>query len=120
MKDLKISRETQEADGSPVQVLRVEGFVDAHTVPEFEDFLTGVIGEGYVNLLLNLQDLNYINSTGLGLLMSVYRQVKQGGGNLVIANMSDKIHNIFNLLGFSRLIRTYSDEGSALASFASG
>jgi anti-anti-sigma regulatory factor len=44
--------------------------------------------------------------------------VRQYNGDLVIAKMSDKITNIFNLLGFSRLIHTYPTEEEAMNKFA--
>jgi anti-anti-sigma regulatory factor len=50
--------------------------------------------------------------------MATFRQVRQHNGDLVIAKMSDKITNIFNLLGFSRLISTYPTEEEALQKFA--
>ena len=53
---------------------------------------------------LDLREATYICSTALGLLMSVFRQVRHNAGDLVIAGMSDKIANIFNLPGFSKPI----------------
>ena len=117
MKELKIEHAKTTVDSREVQVLRLEGYVDAHTFAEFEEELTKLVEDGYYNLLLDLEKLTYINSTGLGLLMATFRQVRQHQGDLVIAKMSDKITNIFNLLGFSRLISTYPTEQEALQKF---
>ena len=118
MKELKIEHATTPVGATDVHILRLEGYVDAHTFTEFEEELTRLTDkEKQYNLLLDLEKLTYINSTGLGLLMATFRQVRQHGGDLVIAKMSDKITNIFNLLGFSRLIHTYSSEQDALAKF---
>ena len=119
MKELKIEHATSPIGTKDVHILRLEGYVDAHTFAEFEEELTRLTDkEKQYNLLLDLEKLTYINSTGLGLLMATFRQVRQHGGDLVIAKMSDKITNIFNLLGFSRLIHTYPSEQEALAKFA--
>ena len=118
MKELKIDHESTSVAGRDVSILRLEGYVDAHTFTDFEEELTKLVEGGHYNLLLDLEKLTYINSTGLGLLMATFRQVRQHGGDLVIAKMSDKITNIFNLLGFSRLIHTYPSEQEALAKFA--
>ena len=120
MKELKIEHETTPVNGRDVHILRLEGYVDAHTFTEFEEELTKLVEGGQYNLLLDLEKLTYINSTGLGLLMATFRQVRQYQGDLVIAKMSDKITNIFNLLGFSRLIHTYPTEQEALDRFAQG
>jgi anti-anti-sigma factor len=118
VKELKIEHVTSPVGDQEVQVLRLEGYVDAHTFTEFEEELTKLVEAGHHNLLLDLEKLTYINSTGLGLLMATFRQVRQHNGDLVIAKMSDKITNIFNLLGFSRLISTYPTEEEALQKFA--
>jgi len=119
VKELKIEHAAAPSGGKDVHILRLEGYVDAHTFAEFEEELTRLTDkEGQFNLLLDLEKLTYINSTGLGLLMATFRQVRQHNGDLVIAKMSDKITNIFNLLGFSRLIHTYPSEQEALARFA--
>ncbi len=117
MKELKIEQEQQSVNGQDIHILRLEGYVDAHTFTEFEEELTQLVEGGKYYLLLDLEKLTYINSTGLGLLMATFRQVRQHGGDLVIAKMSDKITNIFNLLGFSRLISTYATEEEALKKF---
>ena len=117
MKELKIEQAESTVGERVVKVLRLEGYVDAHTFTEFEEELTRLVEGGQYNLLLDLEKLTYINSTGLGLLMATFRQVRQHGGDLVIAKMSDKITNIFNLLGFSRLISTYPTEAEALQKF---
>ena len=118
MKELKIEQGNTAVGERDINILRLEGYVDAHTFTEFEEELTRLVESGKYNLLLDLEKLTYINSTGLGLLMATFRQVRQHGGDLVIAKMSDKITNIFNLLGFSRLISTYPTEAEALQKFA--
>jgi anti-anti-sigma factor len=118
VKELKIEHGNTSVGERDVNTLRLEGYVDAHTFTEFEEELTRLVEGGKYNLLLDLEKLTYINSTGLGLLMATFRQVRQHGGDLVIAKMSDKITNIFNLLGFSRLISTYPTESEALQKFA--
>ena len=117
MKELKIEQAASTVGEQEIKVLRLEGYVDAHTFTEFEEELTRLVESGQYNLLLDLEKLTYINSTGLGLLMATFRQVRQQNGDLVIAKMSDKITNIFNLLGFSRLIHTYATEEEAMSKF---
>ena len=117
LKELKIEHATASAQENEVRIVRLEGYVDAHTFTDFEEELTKLVEAGHFRLLLDLERLTYINSTGLGLLMATFRQVRQQQGDLVIAKMSDKITNIFNLLGFSRLIHTFPTEAEALSHF---
>jgi len=118
MKELRITTEPTKAGGHAVQVVRVAGYIDAHSFPRFEQEMLALINQGSYRLLLDLREATYICSTALGLLMSVFRQVRHNAGDLVIAGMSDKIANIFNLLGFSKLIRAFSSEEEALQCLA--
>ena len=108
MSHLHIAR--HEADGW--QVLRLEGDVDAHTFPDFEDELTRLLRRGDVFIKLDLERVNSINSTGLGLLLATFRQARQRGGKIVIARASQKVRDILLLLGCGPLLDD-DDEGMA-------
>ncbi|MDH7568913.1 MAG: STAS domain-containing protein [Armatimonadota bacterium] len=118
MKELTITTQLDHAGDVPVQVVRVAGYVDAHSFPRFEQAMLALVNEGNYRLLLDLREASYMCSTALGLLMSVFRQVRHHAGDMVIAGMPAKIANIFNLLGFSRLIRSYSSVEEALQQLA--
>ncbi|HEX2999817.1 MAG TPA: STAS domain-containing protein [Armatimonadota bacterium] len=114
MKDLRIETEPRESGGYPVQLIRVVGYVDASSFPRFEEEMQGLIDGGHFRLLLDLREATYMCSTALGLLMKVFGEVRQKSGDLVIAEMPEKIANIFNLLGFSRLIPAFASVEEAL------
>lgn len=114
MKELTIATEPRESGSHPIQVVRVAGYVDAHSFPRFEEEMLTQLNQGHFHLLLDLHDATYMCSTALGLLMSVFRQVRHNSGDLVVAGMPEKIANIFNLLGFSKLIRAFGTEEEAL------
>lgn len=118
MKELRITTEPRDAGGYPVQVIHVAGYIDAHSFPKFEEEMLSLVSHGNYRLLLDLENVSYICSTALGLLMSIFRQVRHNAGDIVIAAMPDKIANIFHLLGFSRLIRAFSTEEEALQSLS--
>jgi anti-sigma B factor antagonist len=97
--------------------VKIDGYLDSSTFPRLQDQLNQLIEEKQYNFLLDLQDLDYISSAGLGVLMGILREVRNMGGDLKIINMSEKIERVFNLLGFSRLMRIYSKEEEALKAF---
>lgn len=100
--------------------IRISGYLDSSTFPQLQDFLAGEIARGKHHFLLDLQHLDYVSSAGLGVLMGMLRQIRAQQGDLKIVNMSEKIERVFNLLGFSRLMRVYRDERAALDDFAQG
>jgi anti-sigma B factor antagonist len=111
-------------EGSMVQAgdvevcrVRIDGYLDSSTFPKLQDYLNEQFENEKYNYLLDLKDLDYISSAGLGVLMSMLRQVRQKNGDLKIVNMSEKIHRVFNLLGFSRLMQVYHSEEEALEAF---
>ena len=98
--------------------IKINGYLDSSTFPKLQDYLAGKMEEKNYNFLLDLQDLDYVSSAGLGVLMGILRQVRAQQGDLKIVNMSEKIERVFNLLGFSRLMQVYRDEREALDDFA--
>lgn len=113
--DLETSAVT--AGDQTIQKVRVEGYLDSSTFPRLQEHLNGLIGEGQYHYLLDFSELDYISSAGLGVLIGMLREVREKGGDLKIMHMSEKIQRIFNLLGFSKLLKVYPDEETALASF---
>jgi len=87
---------------------------------ESEDFKDGIkqlMGEGYKNILINLEDVPWVNSTGLGTLIAGYTSVKREGGTLKLLNVTDRIQSILMITRLGTIFETYDDEAQALASF---
>lgn len=117
-KDLRVSYEIRRMDARDVLVVHLKGSVDAHTFGLFEEQMSALLAQGAHHLLLDFQGLDYINSTGLGFLLGLSRQMDEQNGKLVIANMPEKIHHIFDLLGISHLMGTFAEEQQALTALA--
>ncbi|HJW44658.1 MAG TPA: STAS domain-containing protein [Geothrix sp.] len=103
-----------------VAVLLPAGFINAHTVREFEEALEGLVQEGRYTILLNCKELNYISSAGLGAIMGLIETVREHGGDILLSNLQDNVFAIFDTLGFTQLYRVFSDEDQALAAAAPG
>lgn len=100
-----------------VQVVTVEGYLDSSTFDKLQDALQSLIDEKQFYIVVEFGQLNYISSAGLGVLMGMLKEVRQNGGDLKLANMSPKVRNLFDMLGFSRLIRIYADQEEAKLAF---
>jgi anti-sigma B factor antagonist len=111
MTDLSIL--TRKLDGA--SVLEPTGFINAHTVKQFESELEGIIGEGRYNILINCRSLNYISSAGLGAIMGQIETVRENGGDIVLSNLQENVFLIFDTLGFTQLYRVFPQEQDALA-----
>ena len=68
-----------------VAVLLPAGFINAHTVREFEEALEGLVRDGHYTILLNCKDLSYISSAGLGAIMGLIETVREHEGRLELS-----------------------------------
>jgi anti-sigma B factor antagonist len=113
MSEFKIQHRT----GEGVNVIDLKGYLDAHTAPELENVLQKLIEEKKFNIVVNCKDLSYISSAGLGVFMAYIEDVRKNRGDIKLTNMSPKVYNVFDLLGFPILYEIYKDEQDAIKKF---
>lgn len=101
----------------PVSVLEIKGYLDAHTAPELESAIDTLVKERKYNIIVNCRDLTYISSAGLGVFMAYIEEVRKNQGDIKLTNMSPKIYNVFDLLGFPLLYEIFKDEREAMKKF---
>jgi len=94
-----------------------KGYLDAHTAPELEKALQTLMTHKRFNIIVNCRDLNYISSAGLGVFMAFIEDVRQQKGDIKLSNMSPKVYNVFDLLGFPILYEIFKDETEAVKKF---
>jgi anti-sigma B factor antagonist len=83
----------------------------------FHDEIKALIREGHADILLNMSKVSWINSTGLGILVSAYHTLRKNGGRLKICEVSERIDNILNVTQLKLIFATYDSCEEALASF---
>ena len=105
-------------DSGNAVVMELQGFLDAHTAPELEKTFSELIGKGKYNIVVNFNLLNYISSAGLGVFMAYIDEVRSNHGDIKLANMQQKVYNVFDLLGFPYLYEIYKDQDEALKKFS--
>jgi len=113
---VKISK---KAEGD-VMVLYLSGKIMGG--PDHEKFhseVKALIAEGYVDILLNMSKVNWINSTGLGILVTAFHTVKKNDGRLKICQVSERIDNILNVTQLKLVFETFDTCEDALTSFTS-
>jgi len=103
-----------------VMILQVSGKIMGG--PDYEKFhneIKSLINDGYVDILLNMSRVTWINSTGLGILVSAFHTLKKNGGVMKICDVSTRIDNILNVTQLKLVFDTYDSQADALASFKS-
>jgi anti-sigma B factor antagonist len=76
-----------------------------------------LIAKGQKNILLNLQDVPYIDSSGLGELVSAFIAARKEGGELKLLNLTSKVHGLLQITKLYTVFEVYDDEEVALGSF---
>ncbi len=82
------------------------------------DSVRDLLSKGSKQILLNLGDVTYIDSSGIGELVSAYTTVKNQGGDLKLLNLTKKVHDLLQITKLYTVFDVKDDEASAIASFA--
>ena len=106
-------------ESTNINVLDLKGYLDAHTAPELEKAFQDLLEGKKFNIVVNCRDLTYISSAGLGVFMAYIEDVRKNSGDIKLSNMSPKVYNVFDLLGFPLLYDITKDEAEAIQKFSS-
>lgn len=104
-------------NNNDITILYLDGFLDAHTSGELEKSFEKLIEDKKYKIVVNFDKLSYISSAGLGVFMAYIETMRNNNGDVKLSNMSDKIYNIFDMLGFPILFEIYKEEQTALEKF---
>lgn len=105
-------------DKGEVSIIYLKGFLDAHTAPALENEFSTLIDNGKFYIVVNFKDLSYISSAGLGVFMAFIEKIRENGGDIKLCAMSEKVFNIFDLLGFPLLYEIFKTEEEAVAKYS--
>jgi len=94
---------------------KLMGGPDAET---FNEILKTLIHEGCHNVIVSMERVKWVNSTGLGILISGYTTLKKNGGELKLLKVSDRIENIFIVSKLYTVFESFQDEDEAVQSFS--
>jgi anti-sigma B factor antagonist len=90
--------------------------LDLSTVPVFKELITGAIGEAE-NVILDLSNVAFVDSSGLGAILSCVRDLTASGGDLKICSVQQRVMVMFDLVRLPKIIGIYTDVDTAIAAF---
>src|SRR5882672_6166677 len=76
-----------------------------------------LLEEGHTKIILNLADVDYIDSSGMGELVSAYTAVRSKDGELKLLHLTKKVHDLLQITKLFTVFEVYSDESIAISSF---
>lgn len=100
---------------SDVLVARLRGELDHHTAESVKQQMEDkILSGGVQHIVLSLEHLHFMDSSGLGVILGRYKQIKNRGGEMIICSINPLIHRLFELSGLFKIIQIKENEGEAL------
>lgn len=85
--------------------VKIMGEVDIHSSPEVKQKLEDILDEREKSMIINAEELDYIDSTGLGMLIGIVKRLKQNNLELILAKPQASILKLFRITGLDKVIR---------------
>jgi len=79
------------------------GEVDIYTSPELKNKIFELIEEKNSNIVINGEKLDYIDSTGLGILMGIYKKLQEKNLSIKVINLKPNIYKLFDITGLNKI-----------------
>lgn len=100
-----------------VPVLKLKGRLDADSARDIREKVVSLSRENRVNLVVDMTGVDFIDSSGLGSLVSSLRTVNKAGGDIRISGLQDQVRSVFELTRLHRIFGIYDDPTAAAISF---
>ena len=107
--------ETRDTNG--VTVVQVEGQLIVGNRQELKDLVQAAVEKGDRRILIDFSRTGYIDSSGLGVLVSLSKKIREQGGELRLANLNEDLRTLFELTKLDTLFHISNNREEALTSF---
>jgi anti-sigma B factor antagonist len=95
-------------------VLGLSGRLDATTAPDFKARLKRLVGDGYAQLVIDLTDVPFIDSSGLAALVSGLKAAREASGTLKLVGLNEQTRTVFRVTLLDRVFAFYPDVNEAI------
>lgn len=100
-----------------VVILDISGEIDLYNAPEIKDIVNKLIEQKKYNVVINLKEVTYIDSSGIGALISSLSNLKKYQGGLKIINVFASVKKVFELTKLTSFFDIYDSEEEAVKAF---
>jgi anti-sigma B factor antagonist len=101
-------------DESDTKIIMLQGKLDTNSTPDVESEINSLLDSGANKLLINFENLSYISSTGLRLLLATAKRLQSSEGDLRVCSLNEMATEVFELSGFTSIINVFASEQEAL------
>lgn len=101
-------------------VLSVQGEVDVYTAPQFREQLIQLVDQGQRSILVDLEGVEFLDSTGLGVLVGGLKRVRSHDGDLALVCTQRRILKVLEITGLTKVFTIYDTVDAAVAGNGQG
>jgi anti-sigma B factor antagonist len=116
---VNFSLSTEKLDVGADYIVYLAGEVDLYTAPELKQELHRLVGEGATRLVIDMSETTFIDSTTLGVLLSVVKRVRPEGGAVVVVCPDRNVRRIFEITLLDRVFAIVDTRDEAFAELTS-
>lgn len=106
-----------ESNHNDILVFTVQGRADSDGVFVLDDVLMEALNRQYYKIILDLSQLEYINSSGMRVLAEVLNAVQKEDGDLYLTTPPERVRRVFEIIGFDNFFQMYPSVEEALGHF---
>ena len=110
---MELTLSTREVGGN--SVVEASGEVDVYTAPQLDEELTKIVEGGNYKLVVDLTKVDFLDSTGLGVLVKALKRVREHDGTLAIVATTDRITKVFRITGLDSVMTLHASVDAATA-----
>jgi len=99
-------------------LIRIQGEIDVYTSPRVKEIISELIEQGHYQLIIDLEEVRYIDSTGLGVLIGALKRVREHEGSINLICTNPQIKKIFNITGLVKIFGIFKDVEEAKKNLA--
>ena len=96
-------------------VVAVGGEIDVYTAPKLRERLVELINSGHYHLVINLEGVDFLDSTGLGVLVGALKRVRSNDGDLYLVCTQPRIRKVFEVTGLTKVFSLFDTVDDAVA-----
>jgi len=108
-----LSLETRHEDG--FTIIEVSGEIDVYTAPKLRDKITELVGTGEYDLVIDMEKVDFLDSTGLGVLVGGLKKVRAHDGSMRLICNQERLLKIFRITGLAKVFVIHGSQADALA-----
>ena len=111
---MDLSLETRQSDGRTI--VAVGGEIDVYTAPKLRDRISELVAAGNYDLVIDMEGVDFLDSTGLGVLVGGLKKVRAHDGSMELICNQDRLLKIFRITGLAKVFTIHASEAAALGS----